>query len=426
MRIGRTLPPAAAPIGFREIAAGIRAHFEGARAVERLRAGIAAHFGVRHCFVVGSGKAALTLILLALKDLNPGRDEVVIPAYTCYSVPSSVLRAGLRIRLCDLGPEGLDLDPAQLAATLTPGERVLAVVPTHLYGIGADVARVRRAVDGRPIAVVEDAAQAMGEEIDGRKLGTLGDAGFFSLGRGKAFSTVEGGVIVTDRDDLAQALRERLEAVPDYGTGALLMLAVKAVAIATLTHPLLFWIPRALPFLRLGETLFERDFPIRRLSPFQAGLARDWARRLQALRESRKAMARQWLDALDEPGRARLEAPACRRRRPRAISASHPRCRAQNGAAAGERGPRPGHRAGLPALAQPAGRAEGRDPAPGLFGRRARRARARHVAQPQLRRATRRRGHPRAARRSAGADHRPAGNPAAAQQAPTPPDMRPS
>ena len=72
------------------------------------------------------------------------------------------------------------------------------MVPTHLYGIASDV-RARPAVDrqARGVAIVEDAAQAMEEDSDDRKLGTLGDAGFFSLGRGKAFSTVEGGVILT-------------------------------------------------------------------------------------------------------------------------------------------------------------------------------------------------------------------------------------
>lgn len=300
MRVGRTLPPAAAPLGWRELAAGLAAIFEGQPALHRFEAELKSHFGAKHCFLVGSGKAALALILRALKDLSPSRDEVIIPAFTCYSVPSSVLRAGLKIGLCDLARDSLELDTAGLSAALC--ERALAVVPTHLYAIASDVQRIRQLVGTRGAAIVEDAAQAMDESLDGRKLGTLGDAGFFSLGRGKALCTVEGGVILTDRDDLAQTLQARLDEVPEYGAGALLALIAKAVALATLIHPLLFWIPRALPFLRLGETLFEKDFAIRRMSPFQAGLARDWQRRLRTMRETRKANAMQWLEVLKDVG----------------------------------------------------------------------------------------------------------------------------
>jgi dTDP-4-amino-4,6-dideoxygalactose transaminase len=302
-------------MGWSDLAAGIGAQLAGPGAVKRLETELASHFGVRHCFLVGSGKAALAVILLALKDLHPNRDEIVVPAYTCYSVPSSVLRAGLKVRLCDLGPDGLDLDPAQLSAALAGSERILAVVPTHLYGIAADVARVRQLVGQRPVAIVEDAAQAMGEATGSGLLGTLGDAGFFSLGRGKAFSTVEGGVIVTNRDDLAAALRARVDALPGYGSWALIALAAKAAALVALLHPLLFWIPRSLPFLRLGETLFEPGFPLRRLSAFQAGLARNWQRRLEAMQAIRRRNAQRWLDVLKdlgerEPRIARAACPA--------------------------------------------------------------------------------------------------------------------
>ena len=297
-------------MGWREVAAGLGAILEGQPALHRFEAELKSHFAAKHCFLVSSGKAALTLILRALKDLSPARDEVIIPAFTCYSVPSSVLRAGLKIGLCDLARDGLDLDAAGLSAALS--ERALAVVPTHLYGVASDVSRVRQLIGTRGVAIVEDAAQAMDETLDGRKLGTLGDVGFFSLGRGKAFSTVEGGVILTDCDDLARALRSRLEEVADYGAGALLVLIAKAAALATLTHPLLFWIPRALPFLRLGETLFEKDFAIRRMSPFQAGLARDWQQRLWRTRETRKANAMHWLAVLKgvgEPDSGLVRAP---------------------------------------------------------------------------------------------------------------------
>src|SRR6266581_5167957 len=330
MRIGRTLPPAATPIGVREIASGVCGIFRGRKELDRFRSELKEHFGVKHCFLVSSGKAAFTLILLALKELFPDRDEVLIPAFTCYSVPSSVVRAGLRIRLCDLRPDSLDFDFARLSAMLSKAppaqtearpaggaigsavdtrdaagssrdsiKRVLAVVPTHLFGYPADVTRLRRLNRDPGVTIVEDAAQAMGETREERKVGTLGDVSFFSLGRGKAFSVVEGGVILTNRDDFAQGLNRLVSHLPRYSLLPLLNVTFKAAALIVLLHPRLFWVPRSMPFLKLGETLFEPHFPIRSMSPFQAGLARNWQERLEKLRDVRKKKVNRWIAFLE-------------------------------------------------------------------------------------------------------------------------------
>src|SRR5216684_1912416 len=305
MRIGRTLPPAATPIGAREIVSGVWGIFRGRKELDRFRSELKEHFGVKHCFLVSSGKAAFTLILLALKELFPDRDEVLIPAFTCYSVPSSVVRAGLRIRLCDLRSESLDFDFAQLSAMLSQAppleteKRVLAVVPTHLFGYPADVARLRKLNRDPGVTIVEDAAQAMGEMGEERKVGTLGDVGFFSLGRGKAFSVVEGGVILTNRDDIAEGLDRFVGRLPRYGLLPLLNVIFKAAALIVLLNPRVFWVPRSLPFLKLGETPFETHFPILRMSSFQAGLARNWRGRLEKLRDVRKKSVNRWISILE-------------------------------------------------------------------------------------------------------------------------------
>jgi perosamine synthetase len=300
MRIGRTLPPAATPIGIRDIVSGVFGIFAGQQELDRFQSELKEHFGVKHCFLVSSGKAAFTVILLALKELSPERDEVLIPAFTCFSVPSSVVRAGLRIRLCDLHPDRLDFDLTQLSTI--PGEsmkKVLAVVPTHLFGLPVDVTGLREVVLNPGVTIVEDAAQAMGETGKARKLGTLGDVGFFSLGRGKAFSVVEGGVILTNRDDLAEGLTGLISRLPRYGLLPLLNVILKAAALMVLIHPRFFWMPRSMPFLRLGETLFEPHFPILKMSSFQAGLARNWRERLEILRDVRKKRVSRWIAILE-------------------------------------------------------------------------------------------------------------------------------
>src|SRR3954462_15590658 len=118
MRIGRTLPPAAAPIDLKTIIWGIRGLFSGRHELDRFESELKEYFGVRHVFLVSSGKAAFTLILKALEKLSPGRREVILPAFTCYSVPSSVISAGLEIRLCDLQSHSWDFDFDLMSAAL--------------------------------------------------------------------------------------------------------------------------------------------------------------------------------------------------------------------------------------------------------------------------------------------------------------------
>ncbi|MBP1750314.1 MAG: DegT/DnrJ/EryC1/StrS aminotransferase [Deltaproteobacteria bacterium] len=283
MHIGRTLPPAATPLCFNDIVSGIVGLFGGQKTIKRLETEFKDVYGLKHCFALSSGKAALVLILQALSELLPERDEVLIPAYTCFSVPSAIVRAGLRVRLCDMEAGSLDFNFDRLEKQLD-NPRLLCVIPTHLFGIPADVERVKSMVARRGISVVEDAAQAMGGEWNGRKLGTLGDVGLFSMGRGKAFSTVEGGVILTDDDLIGRTIRKRLSTVAGPGATDCLRLILYAFALSFLISPPIYWLPKSLPFLKLGETKFNTAFPIRSFSPFQAGVAKGWKSKINELK----------------------------------------------------------------------------------------------------------------------------------------------
>lgn len=303
LRIGRTLPPAAAPIYFKDIVSGITGLFRGEKTVTKFEEELKEYYQVRQCFAVSSGKTALTAILKALKDISPGRDEVLIPAFTCYSVPSAIVRAGLKIRLCDLAPGTFEFDYEQLSVIIsTNKDHLLCIVPVHLFGFPADLGRIREIIADDSVFIVEDAAQAMGGEHSGEKLGTIGDAGFFSLGRGKALSTVEGGVILTKRDDIARQLEKTVDAIPGYGVYELLALLLYAFALFVLSRPSLFWLPRALPFLRLGETIYDPNFKMRRMSAFQAGLARGWERKLPDFRRIRAGNVKELLNMLERIG----------------------------------------------------------------------------------------------------------------------------
>ncbi len=301
MRISRTLPPAAAPIGWKSLFSGIGAVFSGESEPNRFSDELKSYFGKRDCYLVSSGKAALTLILSALKEQYPERDEVIIPAYTCYSVPSAIVRAGLKVKLCDIAADSFDFDFEQLKPMLE-SKNLLCVVPTHLFGLPADVKRLKDMINSPEVTVLEDAAQAMGGEWRGKKLGTLGDVSFFSLGRGKAFSTVEGGVILTDSEELAANLKMQIGKIPNYTHSETFKLFLYTVVLNLLLHPMLFWIPKSLPFLKLGETIFDPDFEIKKLSSFQAGLAKNWVDKLQSFRQVRQENTKGLLSILDMEG----------------------------------------------------------------------------------------------------------------------------
>src|SRR5688500_6050437 len=234
MRIGGTLPPAAAPVRCRDLCHGVLGMLSPDDSIRALENSVRQYFGTKHVFLVSSGKAALSMTLTALKA-SSSRTEVVIPAYTCFSMPAAVLSAGLKPILCDINPSTFDFDHEQLEATLN--DNTLCVVAHHLFGIPSDIERVRALCHQRGIIVIEDAAQAMGVESSGRKLGTLGDVGIFSLGRGKNITCGSGGIVVTQSDRIADALRTQWPRLESPLPGEMLKDFAKLVFMAIFILP---------------------------------------------------------------------------------------------------------------------------------------------------------------------------------------------
>jgi len=288
MRVGRTIPPAAAPLGWADLWHGVAGAVRPARSIRALEDEIRRDFRVRHVFTVSSGKAALALTLMALKARSSRRD-VVIPAYTCFSVPAAVLKAGLRPVLCDIDASTFDFDHAQLARTLS-GD-TLCVVAHHLFGVPAAIEGIRALCAAHRIVLVEDAAQAMGAESSGRRLGTLGDVGIFSLGRGKNITCGSGGIIVTNSRSVADAIARLYWPLAAASRASQLADFVRLVIMTIFIRPWLYWIPAALPFLELGRTVYPKQIPLKRLSGTQAGLLRNWRRRLARSNQVRAATA---------------------------------------------------------------------------------------------------------------------------------------
>jgi dTDP-4-amino-4,6-dideoxygalactose transaminase len=288
MKIGRTVPPAAAPLGVDDLWHGVSGIFSSTRSIRALEEEIRRHFGVSHVFLMSSGTAALSLTLMALKSLSR-RTEAVVPAYTCFSVPAAVVKAGLRPVLCDIDPSTFDFDHGLLEGTLTAD--TLCVIAHHLFGIPSDIERSRALCRTRGIFVVEDAAQAMGAESQGRRLGTLGDVGIFSLGRGKNITCGSGGIIVTNSDRIAAAIARHYREVPASRFAETVKDFVQLVLMAIFIRPRLYWIPAALPGLRLGQTIFPKNVRLTRLSGMKAALLRNWRSRLRGANSARSETA---------------------------------------------------------------------------------------------------------------------------------------
>jgi perosamine synthetase len=173
------------------------------RFLELFESSFAAFCGVPYAVACTNATAGLHLALLAA-GVGPG-DEVIVPTLTYVSTANAVRYCGARPVLADSEPRTLNLDPARLAALLTPSTR--GIIVTHLYGHPADMEPVLELAAGRGLFVLEDAAEAHGAEYRGRRAGSLGDMAVFSFYGNKIVTTGEGGMVTTADARLHARLR---------------------------------------------------------------------------------------------------------------------------------------------------------------------------------------------------------------------------
>jgi len=179
--------------------------FIGGRHVEEFERAFAAFCGSRDAVGVASGTAAIDLALRAL-GIGTG-DEVITAANTCVPTVAGIEAAGARPVLVDVDETTLTLDPHELADATTP--RTKAIVVVHLYGQCADMDAIGSHACEHGLALVEDAAQAHGARFHDRSAGTLGAVAAFSFYPTKNLGAAgDAGAVVTNEDDVADAVRE--------------------------------------------------------------------------------------------------------------------------------------------------------------------------------------------------------------------------
>lgn len=156
----------------------------------------------KHAVALANGTLALAASLRAV-GVGVG-DEVIVPPYTFIATASAALFVGAIPVFADVDADTHLLDPVAVEAAIT--ERTKAIIPVHLAGNVADLDAFTKLGEKHTIAIIEDAAQAVGAGWDGRRVGAIGDVGIFSFQTSKNLSAGEGGIVTTDDDDLANAL----------------------------------------------------------------------------------------------------------------------------------------------------------------------------------------------------------------------------
>jgi len=251
-------PPA---VGEEEVAAvadAIRSGWltTGPRAAE-LERRFAEYTGAKHALAVSSGTAAMHLALVGL-GVGPG-DEVITTPITWPATANVIVHTGATPVFADVRDSDLNIDPERVAELVTP--RTKAIMPVHLYGQPADLDPIRAL--GLP--VVEDAAHAAESEYRGRKIGAISEATCFSLYATKSIAAGEGGIVTTNDDGLAEAIRALT--IMRRGHGSLYDIAVPGYK-ANLSDVL-----AAIALCQLDKVERHRVLRLRQVELYDAALA---------------------------------------------------------------------------------------------------------------------------------------------------------
>ena len=263
----------------------------------RIEAGLVAFLHLPPVQIECSGTAALIVALTALKRVS-ARRSVVVPAYTCPLVVLAITHCGLKPVLCDLRANHFDLDPQALRTVC--GDDTLAIVATHLGGRVADLDSVTETARRVGAFVIEDAAQSLGATWHGQAVGTLGDAGFYSLAVGKGLTLYEGGVLMARENGLRQRLRAVSEQIVPLRSTWELRRLLQLAGYTALYRPLGLHFAYGMPrrcALRQGKLIeavgdnFSADLPVHRVGAWRRAIGANALARLPLFLDTLSAQA---------------------------------------------------------------------------------------------------------------------------------------
>ncbi len=298
--------PVYSPLPIGALAAGVRALMGGGRgAAEGVDALLRGGYVPQELLLTDSGTSALALALSLSAAERPG--PVALPAFCCYDIATAVDAAGVAFTLYDVDPTTLGPDFDSLRRVLSSGAST--VVVAYLYGIPVDLVAVGAVADEFGAAVVEDAAQGVGAYWRGRAVGTAGQYGVLSFGRGKGVTGGGGGALLANTTEAGAALRTQAAQVSARRNG--LRPAAVAAAQWLLARPSVYGVLSAMPLLGLGDTIYRAPHPPAKPALFTLGVLSRTLRGAETETSIRRAHAQRLLDAIGtEPGLRGYRAPA--------------------------------------------------------------------------------------------------------------------
>lgn len=301
--------PVASPVSWAALAGGLHAALSGTQARrdhDAVAESLTGRFGAADALLTDSGTSALAVAIAGALRERPGT-AVALPAFACYDVATAAVAAGVPALLYDVDPRSLTPDLVSVRRAVHQGAG--AIVVAHLYGYPSDLGDVLRLAREADAVVIEDAAQAAGATVCGRLAGTQAPLAVLSFGRGKGWTGGGGGALLAF-DEIGMGVLDRARAGlrrARRGWGALAALAGQHV----LARPGTYALPAALPFLRLGETVYRAPHAPRGLARASAGIIS----RTQPLADAELAVRRRNAErlslALRGDVRSGLQAIAC-------------------------------------------------------------------------------------------------------------------
>ncbi|MDY0129038.1 MAG: DegT/DnrJ/EryC1/StrS family aminotransferase [Methanosarcina vacuolata] len=171
--------------------------------IQEFEALIADYIGTKYCVTFNSGTSAQHAALLA-SEIGEG-DEVIVPSFTFISTANSALFVGAKPVFADIEEQTFGLDPNSVLENISSKTR--AIMPVHYGGCPCKIKELREIADDYGLTLIEDAAEAFGAEINGKKVGSFGDTSMLSFCQNKVITTGEGGALVTDSEEIYQKLK---------------------------------------------------------------------------------------------------------------------------------------------------------------------------------------------------------------------------
>ncbi len=243
------LPPAETKLSMRTLAGGYLAKQSPFANI------LCNYLGTESCLLANSGRALLYLLFCHLRITGgEKKTEVLIPGYTCYSVPAAAVKAGLNVALYDMDPETMQPDMDDVSRKIR--SNTLAVVGQHLLGVRSDIAALAKIAHEYGIWCIEDSAQRLDASPKESRQKPAADFTVFSFGRGKPLPLGDGGALIASKPKELSVMFSELERYHKK-TGNYLL----PVVVQLFSNPRLYWLLEKLP-LGLGRTVYDPAFDL--------------------------------------------------------------------------------------------------------------------------------------------------------------------